>query len=61
MSLTVEKVTIKHSYIYLIIIICYFYRASGNGSAGPVLAGPVFLKVKLKIQFLQKASNKQKC
>ena len=26
-------------------------RAGGNGSAAPVLAGPVFLKVKIKIHF----------
>ena len=27
------------------------YRASGNGPAAPVLAGPVFLKVKMKFNF----------
>ena len=35
--------------------------AGGIGPAAPVLAGPVFLKVKTKFLFLQKASNKQNC
>ena len=30
------------------------YRASGNGPAAPVLAGPVFLKVKMKFIFYKK-------
>ena len=34
-------------------------RASGNGLVALVFAGPVFLKVKIKINtFLQKANNK---
>ena len=30
------------------------YRAGGNGPAAPVLAGPVFLKVKMKFNFYKK-------
>ena len=35
---------------------CYagFYRANGSGSAAPVLARPVFLKVKIKFHFYKK-------
>ena len=34
-------------------------RACRNGPAAPVFAGPVFLKVKIKLNtFLQKANNK---
>ena len=29
-------------------------RAGGNGPAAPVLAGPVFLKVKMKFKFYKK-------
>ena len=38
-----------------------YFRASRNGLAAPVLARPVFLKVKDEFSFLQKASNKLKC
>ena len=31
------------------------FRAGGNGPAAPVLAGPVFLNVKNRSPFLQKA------
>ena len=31
-----------------------FIRAGGNGPAAPVLAGPVFLKVKVKFHFYNK-------
>ena len=37
------------------------FRAGENGPAALVLAGSVFLKVKNKSPFLQKASNKEKC
>ena len=30
---------------------CVVYRGVGIGLAGPVLAGPLFLKVKTKFQF----------
>ena len=30
------------------------HRAGGNGPAAPVLAGPVFLKVKMKFNFYKK-------
>ena len=30
------------------------FRAGGNGLAAPVLAGPVFLKVKMKFNFYKK-------
>ena len=36
---------------------CLLLKAGRNGLAAPVLAGPVFLKVKIKFQ---KPSNKQK-
>ena len=39
----------------------FHFRADGNGPTSPVLAGPVFLKVKNKVHFYKKASNKQKC
>ena len=29
-------------------------RAGGNGPAAPILAGPVFLKVKMKFKFYKK-------
>ena len=29
----------------------YYYRAGGNGPAAPVLAGPVFFKVKMNFHF----------
>ena len=32
----------------------HFTRAGGNGPAAPVLAGPVFLKVKMKFNFYKK-------
>ena len=34
-------------------------KSVGSGPAGPVLAGPLFIKVKTKFH-LQKVSNKQK-
>ena len=34
-------------------------RAGRNGLAAPVLARSVFLKVKMKVTFLQKVSDKQ--
>ena len=34
-----------------------YYRAGGNDPAALVLAGPVFLKIKMNFHFLQKASN----
>ena len=33
---------------------CTYGRAGGNGPAAPVLAGPVFLKVKMKFNFYKK-------
>ena len=38
----------------LINMLTYKYRAGGNGPAAPVLAKPVFLKVKIKIHFHKK-------
>ena len=38
-----------------------FCRAGRNSLAASVSDGSVFLKIKIKISFLQKASNKQKC
>ena len=38
-------------YMYNIYISC---RAGGNGVAAPVLAGPVFLKIKKKFNFYKK-------
>ena len=35
------------------VCMCVF-RASGNGLAAPVLAGPAFLKVKMKFNFYKK-------
>ena len=38
----------------MIIVQCDYYRAGGNGLAALVLAGPVFLKVKMKVYFYNK-------
>ena len=38
---------------------CLFYKGIGSGPAGPVLAGPLFIKVKTKFHFAE-VSNKQK-
>ena len=35
------------------------FRAGGNGLAAPVLAGPVFLKLKNRSPFLQKAGSEE--
>ena len=35
-------------------MIISYSKAGGNGMATPVLAGPLFLKVKAKLHFLQK-------
>ena len=34
--------------------LCMHVRAGGNGPAAPVLAGPVFLKAKMKFNFYKK-------
>ena len=39
-----------HKFVHYIIS----FRAGGNGPAAPVLAGPVFLKVKMKFNFYKK-------
>ena len=39
-----------HKFVHYIIS----FRAHGNGPAAPVLAGPLFLKLKNKSPFLQK-------
>ena len=46
-----------HKFVHYIIS----FRASGNGPAAPVLAGPVFLKVKNRSPFLQKAGSQEEC
>ena len=33
---------------------CIYNRAGGNGPTAPVLAGPVFLKAKMKFNFCKK-------
>ena len=55
------------SFVDIYIVCTYTYRQSysstgGNGPAALVLAGPVFLKVKVKFHFYEKqVANKQKC
>ena len=49
----------KHIYIYIYIYYyihtyIYIYRVGGNGLTVLVLAGPVFLKVKMKFNFCKK-------
>ena len=57
--------TVIRKFMHYIIISKYhgLTRAGGNGPAAPVLTVPViFLKVKkVKVHFLQKASNKENC
>ena len=57
---------VKCQHCLLVLCLCNYvtppwYRASGSNPAAPVLAGPLFLKSKSKIPFLNLASNKQKC
>ena len=41
---------------------CLYNRAGGNGPAAPVLARPVFLKLKMKFNFYKKqVINKSAC
>ena len=44
MGITIMEITFMPQY----------NRAGGNGPAAPVLAGPVFLKVKMKFNFYKK-------
>ena len=48
-----------HIFVKYITAALVYIRAGGISPADLVLARPVFLKVKVKFHFLQKASNKQ--
>ena len=56
---TVISMVIRKFVHYIISSKYHGFRAGGNGPTALVLAGPVFLKVKNKSPFLQKANNKE--